>query len=193
MADGQTVYEINPNNLSTIGHFNTQKVFGLLSICPEIMKDRKTGDLYIIGSTIKPMFHNAIVKMTYSNKDKRLEDKFHPFCSIPSRWKKGPCGLRKSLALTENYIVFIETPLIANLMKVAATHIKNYRMIDWLDWMPNDKVRFYLMQKTTGKLIKVEYLSSTAFLVWDIVNAYEENDKVSMYMFIFAYICICMC
>lgn len=180
IADSSTVYEINPLNCSTQGHFNTQKVFGLNSICPEVIKDVRNGDLYVCGSAIKPTFHNIFVKMPLSNKGRRLEERFVQVGSIPSRWKFGPCGLRSSFAITEHYIIFVETPYIVNLMKVVATFAKSYKMIDWMDWVPEDKVRFYLMSKATGKVLKVEYLSVQAFLVLTIVNAYEENDKVEI-------------
>lgn len=177
MADGPTIYEINQKNLSTVGHFNSHKIFGLNNICPEVIKDVTTGDLYVCGSTLKATFQNTIVKMPFSNKSKRLEEATL-VGSIPSRWKFGPCCLRKCFALTENYIVFVETPHIVNVVKVAATYIKGYRMYDWMDWIPSDKTRIYLMQKTTGKVLKVEYLTAQAILLLDIVNAYEENNKV---------------
>lgn len=74
--------------------------------------------------------------------------------------------------------MFIEPPVIVNLLKLSATYIKGYRMLDWLDWLPGDKTRFVLMSKATGKLLKTEYYSTEAFILVDILNAYEEDNRV---------------
>jgi hypothetical protein len=160
---------------------DTLKTFRMNTISPEIYKDFRTGDCYIIGAQLKPTLYNTVMKMPFENKNKCLEEQFSLLGSIPTRWKFGITGFRKCFHQTENYIVFIEPPAVVNLLRVAGTFIKGYKMMDWMDWFPQEKTRIVLMHKDTGKLRKVEYYTSQALYVTDIINSYEDCDNVSIY------------
>lgn len=85
--------------------------------------------------------------------------------------------------MTKNYIIFVEMPVVLNVMKLAATYIKNYSTKDWLDWRPHDGTKFYLINKNTGKVLKTEIFAETTFALSSVVNAYEDADNVSFLMF----------
>jgi carotenoid cleavage dioxygenase-like enzyme len=114
--------------------------------------------------------------MSAENKNKKLEKRFEPLSSFPSRWMFGACPCR-NFGMTQNYIIMIEMPLVLNLMKLAATYIKGYCATDWLDWRPSDGVRFYLVHKTTGEVVKGEFDAETPFITPIVVNAYENDDE----------------
>ncbi len=53
-------------------------------------------------------------------------------------------------------------------------------MITRLEWKPNERCRFFLIEKKTGKVIKTEYVSAEAFFFLHIVNCYEQNNQVGL-------------
>jgi len=83
-----------------------------------------------------------------------------------------------SFAMTKNYIVFIEQPFVMNLAKAAMTYLKSPPFQDWLEWRPELKNRFFVVEKSTGKLMKTEFLAKDPFFFLHQINAYEENDQI---------------
>jgi carotenoid cleavage dioxygenase-like enzyme len=79
--------------------------------------------------------------------------------------------------MTKNYVVFIEQPAVINAMKMTATYIKQYSMMDWLEWHPDFCNRFHVVHKKTGEVIKTEFLSFAAFYGVGILNAYEDDNN----------------
>ena len=90
------------------------------------------GDMYLISGAMHPTFRYTIQKMeSQSSTTKPLQERFHSLASIPSRWMFGgsPC---RSFGMTKNYIIFVEMPIVLNVMKLAATYMKGYCTKDWL-------------------------------------------------------------
>lgn len=52
---------------------------------------------------------------------------------------------------------------------------------DILEWKPQDKNRFVIVEKSTGKVFNTEFLSSESFYFMHIFNCYEENNQVIEY------------
>lgn len=176
---GDTCYfhELNPDTVETVKSIHATKAFNANSFCPLPLKD-DNGDMYIISGSMHPTFRYTIQKMESQNSSKSLDHRFHNLASIPSRWMFGgsPC---RSFGMTKNYIIFVEMPVVLNVMKLAATYIKGYCTKDWLDWRPHDGTKFYLINKNTGKVLKTEIFAETTFALSSVVNAYEDGDDVS--------------
>lgn len=59
--------------------------------------------------------------------------------TIPSSWKTCMSYFH-TFAMTENYIVFMEQPLLINCMKLAQIGIKGKALKDTFEWTPAEKV-----------------------------------------------------
>lgn len=70
-----------------------------------------------------------------------------------------------SFGLTENYIVFIEQPYVVSLNKILSSVLtKGQSFKDWVEWNPEYKNRFYVIDKSSGKVVSnAEFMSDEAF------------------------------
>ncbi|MPC43089.1 Beta,beta-carotene 15,15'-dioxygenase [Portunus trituberculatus] len=97
--------------------------------------------------------------------------------TISSSWKA--CyGYYHSFAMSENYVVFLEQPLLVSTLKLATAQLKSRSLNDCFEWHPQEKVKFIVIRKSTGEVVKTRYVSEEAFFVFHHVNAYEEDDKL---------------
>src|SRR5579875_3628998 len=83
-----------------------------------------------------------------------------------------------SFAMTSKHIILVEQPFVMNLAKAARTYLKNPAFREWLEWRPELKNRFFVVEKATGKLMKTEFVSQDPFFFLHQINAYEEDDQV---------------
>ena len=60
--------------------------------------------------------------------------------SIHPQWKSGICYYH-SFATTENYVIFIEQPLVIITMKLLTATMKGKCLRDCMEWYPNDSVK----------------------------------------------------
>lgn len=59
--------------------------------------------------------------------------------TIQSSWKT--ClSFISSFAMTENYVIFMESPLLINCVKLAQLQIKHFALRDTFEWTPSEKV-----------------------------------------------------
>jgi carotenoid cleavage dioxygenase-like enzyme len=47
-----------------------------------------------------------------------------------------------------------------------------------LEWRPQEKNRFIIVEKNSGKVLKTEFISAESFYFMHIINCYEENNQV---------------
>jgi beta,beta-carotene 9',10'-dioxygenase len=64
--------------------------------------------------------------------------------TIPSSWKTN-MSYYHSFGMSENYIVFIEQPLIINSMKLVTSQVKGKCMRDCMTWSPEEQVSARVM------------------------------------------------
>lgn len=79
-----------------------------------------------------------------------------------------------SFAMTENYFVLVEFPLIVNpidLLLMNKPFIRNYY------WKPERGTQFLIIDRKTGSLVK-KIKDSQPFFAFHHVNAYEENEHI---------------
>jgi len=48
----------------------------------------------------------------------------------------------------------------------------------YVEWRPEPRNRFFLIEKETGKVLKTEIYAAEAFFFLHFINAYEENYQV---------------
>jgi carotenoid cleavage dioxygenase-like enzyme len=78
-----------------------------------------------------------------------------------------------SFGMTEHYLVLTEFPLVVNPLKLllgGKPFIRNY------DWEPERGVRFHIVDKKTGRVVKET--RSDAFFAFHHVNAFEKDDVI---------------
>ncbi|ODN02416.1 Beta,beta-carotene 15,15'-monooxygenase [Orchesella cincta] len=123
-----------------------------------------------------------IVKIPLPNEGETSEEalkKAKIICSISSRSAlcASPCH---SFGMTEKYIIFIEQPLIIVAKKMIAGILQKSCKRDYMEYRPEMKNKFHVVEKETGKLLKTEYLSADPFFFLHIVNCYEQENELVM-------------
>lgn len=129
-SDGSTYFfTINPDTLETIEKNHYLKTYKLYSMRPLPLED-DNGDLYNLGGTITGTLQCQVLRLKKENRNNPLKERWEVLCQIPSRMKT--CGsILRCLGITKNHIIFIEQPAVVNAMKMTATYIKQYSMMDW--------------------------------------------------------------
>jgi hypothetical protein len=171
-------HEIDPISLEVMSTLDSWNAFGANSFTPEYVPDRNSSEVYVMGGALVPTLKYMPIKINCAvgNKPGSI---FQVMPPIPPRWTFGGCGMRTCIALTDNFILFIEAPWVISLVKFAATFIQGYAMKNWLGWYPEEATRFCIVKKDTGEVIQTEiYNECPAFIVSSIINAYEEEGQV---------------
>lgn len=89
-------------------------------------------------------------------------------------------GYLHSFAITQNYIVLVEFPLLVNPLDILFSgkpYIENYR------WHKNTSSRVFLINKTSGKTIGP--LEVDPFFSFHHVNAFENNKEIMVDLLIY--------
>lgn len=75
--------------------------------------------------------------------------------------------------------MYIEQPFVLVVSRVlAAAFTKADCQKDWMEWRPDQKNVFVIVNKHTGKVFKTEFVSEKPFFFFHIVNCYEESDNI---------------
>jgi hypothetical protein len=141
--------------------------------------------MWNMGFSVLPTFKYNIIKIPNASiENQDLETLFQgakTICAISSRWT-GAFAFNHSFGMSQNYIIFIEQPYLIKISRVLSSKLKGYAVKDWLEWRPQDKNRFYIVEKNTGHCLNVEILSEDSFFFLHFVNCYEEDDNVHFYL-----------
>lgn len=172
---------IDTDSLSTGDKYDSQRLFGLNGLSAHPLQD-ENGDMYNIGFSALTGLRFSLIRIpgcdpSRSSKEMLKEAKI--VCNIPSSYGPSCVSYVHSFGMTSKYILFIEQPYVASLAAIASALIKGHSVKDWLEWRPNLKNRFHIIDKETGKDVKTEIISSLPFFFLHIVNCYVENEQVS--------------
>jgi len=85
-----------------------------------------------------------------------------------------------SFGMTQTHVVFIEQPYVVKVSRVLAAKVKEYSVKEWLDWQPTEKNRFYLIEKSSGKVVNLEILSKEPFFFMHVINCFQEGNQVRL-------------
>ncbi|XP_046891256.1 beta-carotene oxygenase 2b isoform X1 [Hypomesus transpacificus] len=140
------------------------------------------GTTYNMGNsyTSKGATYNIIrVPPTKKSPEETLEGAT-VLCSIPSVDKTKP-SYYHSFAMSENYVVFIEQPIKMDLLKIVTGKMRGKGISDGISWDPKRDTIFHLINKQTGKLSSVHYLTK-ALSTFHQINAFEQDGLLVMDM-----------
>ncbi|XP_076053437.1 beta,beta-carotene 15,15'-dioxygenase-like [Oratosquilla oratoria] len=172
--------KVDPRNLDTGEKVDLMKLVGVNMATSHPLTD-KDGTTYNLGGSFisGPKYHIIQVppcKDTNCNgSDPWTASKV--IGTIPSSWKT--CfSYHHSFGMTENYLIFLEQPMLINTVKIATSQVKGKSLHDCLDWCPEEKVKFHIINKTTGQLLKTKYISEEAFFLFHHSNAYEVDGQI---------------
>ncbi|KAB7507438.1 Beta,beta-carotene [Armadillidium nasatum] len=179
-VSSETCYmrRIEQNTLDTKEKVDMHKIAGTNFASSHVITD-DTGTSYNIGFTIfsGPKYH--IMKRSPSNNNTGKDVWLNTRCitTLPSSWKASYSYVH-SFGLTENYLVFLEQPLLVNVLRLATSQVKGRSLNDCLEWHPQELVKFIIVNKKTGEVVKTKYISDEPFLVMHHVNAYEVKGQL---------------
>ncbi|XP_033763808.1 LOW QUALITY PROTEIN: beta,beta-carotene 15,15'-dioxygenase-like [Pecten maximus] len=171
------LHEIDPDNLDTISKVDLKQYLTINSAVAHVHWDRE-GTIHSIGHLYEGHPSYCIFRIPGGSdfKDSKV------VASVKSRWKMNP-GYYHSFAVTENYYVFLEQPLVANVFKILTSRIRGKRLPDCLDYWPNEKVIFHIIDKATGEQVNKSFVyQSDAFFTFHHVNAYEDGGSLVLDM-----------
>lgn len=169
------IRRVDPHNLDTKEKVDLNKYTSVNFASSHPITD-DTGTTYNLGGSFMggPKYH--IIRVPPA--DEKSKSGSEPWMNarilttIPSSWRAS-YGYYHSFGMSENYLVFLEQPLIVNTLKLATSQVKSKSMHDCIEWHPQEKVKFNVIQKATGDVIKVRYVCEQPFFIFHHVNTYE--------------------
>lgn len=181
-VSSETCYirRIDPATLDTKEKVDLNKLMGIHFASSHPITDN-TGTTYNLGCSFMsgPKYHMVRVPPA-ANNNLTGSDPFinaRTLATVSSSWKA--CyGYYHSFSVSENYLVFLEQPLLVNTLKLATSQLKSRALNDCFEWHPQEKVKFIVIRKATGEVVKTRYISKETFFVFHHVNAYEVDDKL---------------
>ncbi|CAL8110510.1 unnamed protein product [Orchesella dallaii] len=184
-ADTCMFRKVDSKTLDCGEKYDTLKLFGLNIWSAHPLE--RDGFIYNIGTSFLRGLKYQIVKIPLPSEGETSEDalkKAKIICSISSRSAlcASPCH---SFGMTEKYIIFIEQPLIIVAKKMIAGILQKSCKRDYMEYRPEMKNKFHVVEKETGKLLKTEYLSADPFFFLHIVNCFEQGNELVMDMIAF--------
>jgi len=185
MSDNCFFRNIDPRSLETGEKYDGNKIFGVNGLTAHPLTDVH-GDTYNIGFSILSGIKFHLVKISseaksISNSKDLLARHSEIIATIPSSFNGGVAFVH-SFGMTEEHIIFIEQPYIAIVSAIPMTLIKGYSIKDWMEWKPNLRNKFHIIEKKTGKVIKTEYTSASPFFFLHVVNSFHDRktDQVEI-------------
>jgi len=176
-ADTCFFREIDANNLTCGDKYDTSKLFGLNMWSAHPLHDEADGCIYNIGTSFLTGLKYNLIKISASTgKSQTAFKQGKIVCSIPSR-SSTSASICHSFGMTKNYIVFIEQPAVIVGQRVLGSVIHKSCNKDYLDWRPEMKNRFHLIEKKSGTVVKTEFVSADPFFCLHFINCHESKDE----------------
>ncbi|KAF4517703.1 hypothetical protein B566_EDAN013381, partial [Ephemera danica] len=83
----------------------------------------------------------------------------------------------------KNYVVLIEQPLTVNGLSLLTSLMKDKSLRECLEWRPQEKNKFHVLHKASGKLVPIKYKSEEAFFLFHHINTYEDEGQLIVDVF----------
>jgi len=68
--------------------------------------------------------------------------------------------------------------VIVSVGRILSSLVQGGTLKEALEWRPEEKNRFIIVEKATGKIFKTEFLSENSFYFMHAINCYEENNEL---------------
>nr|CAD7428112.1 unnamed protein product [Timema monikensis] len=169
---------VDVKTLDTCEKVDLNKLVGINLSSSHTCRDAK-GVYYTLGTSILSggKYHIITIPFSPSGKAKDVIPKTSILTNIPSSWYSN-VSYYHSFGMSENYIVFIEQPLVINGMKLLTANVKGKSLRECMDWHSNEQNKFIVIEKSTGNIIPVKYKSVKSFFLFHHINTYEENNQL---------------
>jgi carotenoid cleavage dioxygenase-like enzyme len=139
------------------------------------------GSTYTIGLSFLTGVKYNIIRIPPTTGDQKMKDvikKHKVIATIPSSHAT-LLSYVHSFGITKNYIVFIEQPFLISVPKVLSAAVRKSDCLqDWVEWRPEMKNKFILVNKATGKVFKTDVFSHEAFFFLHAINCFEEDGQI---------------
>ncbi|CAL4067889.1 unnamed protein product, partial [Meganyctiphanes norvegica] len=181
-ASTETCYlrKIDPKTLETQDKVDLNKMVSVNMASSHPLTDSK-GITYNLGSSFMsgPKYH--IIRLpTTKDSNRNGADPWlsaRTIMTIPSSWRAN-YSYYHSFGMSDNYLIFLEQPLQVNTLKMGTSQVKGRNMHGCMEWYPQEKVKFHIIRKSTGELLKTSYVCHEPFFMFHHANAYEEDDQL---------------
>ncbi|XP_076318574.1 carotenoid-cleaving dioxygenase, mitochondrial-like isoform X2 [Tachypleus tridentatus] len=171
------IHRVDPETLETTGRIDLSKYLAVNSATAHPHTDMD-GTQYNMGNGFKlsgPTYN--VLKIPPASDEG--DNPFHKgsiMCSIPARYRFYP-SYYHSFGITDNYIVFVEQPLLLSIWKMLWFHVRGKAYVDALEWHPELKSYFHVINRYTGQPVPINY-SALPFMMFHHINAYEESGHL---------------
>ena len=83
-----------------------------------------------------------------------------------------------SFLMTENFFIFIEQPVVADLSRMLPILFKRRPIREIMKVLPaTEQTRFYIVKKSTGEVHETKYFGDFIFFLHQI-NSYEDDGNI---------------
>lgn len=168
---------IDPDTLERLDKVDLTKVVSvnMATAHPHLDPD---GTYHNLGAVYGKNTIYTIIKITPPKKSDAFCEAAEIVAKVPAQWKMKP-SYHHSFAMTENYYILIEQPLVMNVMKILTAKLRGVPTNTVMEWCPEHPVKFHIIDKKTGvKVNKEVSYQSEAFFTFHTINAYEQEGSI---------------
>ncbi|XP_014668397.1 PREDICTED: LOW QUALITY PROTEIN: beta,beta-carotene 9',10'-oxygenase-like [Priapulus caudatus] len=177
-----TIFRINPDSLETLERVELKKLASLDTCVAHAQYDND-GSAYLLGSHFSPPSAYKFIKIPPPDETKRRKiDPTEPVrraevvAKVSMQNPLKPSYIH-SFAMTDNYFIFVESPLVINILTVTRRKLSALSLYDALEWLEGKNCRIHLVERRSGKESKVR-CECPPMLVIHQINAYEHDDNI---------------
>lgn len=170
MTEAPHMHRIDPTTLDTLNHIDLRDVVAVNSATAHPHIDAVDGGTFNMGSS-----RAGYVIVKFPAGESAIEQG-RVAATVPAQNRFHPSYVH-SFALTEHYLVFLEQSLTINVVRFLTASFRRIPYVQCLDFDPTELVRFRVVDKATGELLKTQYLSDS-FLVFHHINAFEKEGHI---------------
>ncbi|XP_050716720.1 carotenoid isomerooxygenase-like [Eriocheir sinensis] len=174
------IYRIDPDTLNTHEKVDLTRHISIFTHTAHPHVDRD-GTVYNLGQGAGPMGPRYYIckfpkpKTSSNGKVKSPFEQARVVGTVAARWLLNPCYMH-SFAMTDNYWVIIEQPLVVSVAKILKVLVKQDALIDALQWWEKE-TKIHVVRRDTGRVTSTQYVTETFFFLHTI-NAYEDRGHI---------------
>jgi len=176
MTETDTMHRIDPETLETVGAVNYKQLISVHGATAHPLQDLD-GTTYNLGSCFGKQCTYHVIKTPPAVKgDTDHANKMSVLATLPAHSPRSP-SYSHSFSITEKYFILLEQPLFISIFKLAAGKFLNLSFKDALQFRPDEKARFHIIDKATGAIHPTTF-TADAFFFFHTINAYEDEGCV---------------
>ncbi|XP_045135882.1 carotenoid isomerooxygenase-like isoform X1 [Portunus trituberculatus] len=174
------IFRIDPDTLATHEKVDLTRHIAIFTHTAHPHVDRD-GTVYNLGQgagPLGPKYHICKFPKTKTSSNGKVKTPFEQakvVGTVAARWMLNPCYMH-SFAMTDNYWVIIEQPLVVSVPKILKVLAKQDALIDALQWFEKE-TKIHVVRRDTGRVTTTQYVTETFFFLHTI-NAYEDRGHI---------------